>query len=348
MDVPVIDTAPDEREDNIRMVRDSAADVLRDDVARNRALRFGTPGHDPARLKEFAALGWTMVRLPEDRGGLGLGLAGLTAVAEELGRVLSPEPVVSMALVASLLPEESILSGARIVLPAFAPFGADLPRLAGDEVSGQAEPVHLGKIADAWLVQTDCGAALVDASSPGVTVEARTTHDGGHLAALRFERARAIRVEGDMATLREEAALALSAYLLGLAQGAFDITSAYLKDRRQFDRPIGSFQVLQHQMVDLYLELALARATIEQAAEFADRRPDEDGESRRLISLARAQAGQAAGLVTRVSIQMHGGIGYTDEADIGLFLRKYMVLSGLLGGSRFHWARARQLTETRA
>lgn len=348
MEVPTIDVAPDEREDNIRMVRDSAADVLRDDLTRNRALRFGPRGHDPARLKEFAALGWTMLRLPEERGGLGLGLAGLAAVAEELGRVLSPEPVIAMALTAALLPDEAILAGTRIVLPAFAPFGGEQPRLAGDRVTGQAEPVLLGAVADAWLVQTDGGAVLVEAGAPGVSVEAMASHDGGHLAALRFSDAPAARVAGDVEGLREEAALALSAYLLGLAERAFDITGTYLKDRRQFERPIGSFQVLQHRMVDLYLEIALARAAVEQAAEFADRRPEEEAGIRRLVSLARAQAGQAADRVTRAAIQMHGGIGYTDEADIGLFLRKFMVLSGLLGGGRFHWARALQLTETRA
>jgi hypothetical protein len=120
--------------------------------------------------------------------------------------------------------------------------------------------------ADAFVVQTITGAALVRAGAGGVVLQARDSHDGGHLGFLTFEGAAATAIAADMASLRDQAALVLSGQLLGIAETAFDITLAYLKDRRQFDQPIGAFQALQHRMVDLYLELTLMRAAVDSAA----------------------------------------------------------------------------------
>ncbi|TKW65460.1 MAG: acyl-CoA dehydrogenase [Paracoccus denitrificans] len=328
----------EDQDEAVCMVRDSAAGVLAGDLPRNRALRFTEPGHDPARLRDFAGLGWPLLRLPEAQGGLGLGVPALVALAVELGRVLSPEPVVGLALVASLWPDAGVLDGSRIVLPAFAPFGGALLSYDGGRISGTAS-VLLGGAAEGWLVQTAGGAALVRAGAPGLTVTQDATHDGGHLAHLVFDATPAEAVPGDIEALRDEAALAHAGYQLGLAEQAFEITLAYLKDRRQFDRPIGSFQVLQHRLVDLFMELQLARAALEQAAGAGQ--PTQ-------TSVALVQVGQAADLVTRTAIQLHGGIGYSDEADIGLYLRKAMVLKGLFGSARFHRLRALDIGEAAA
>lgn len=347
MDVVHIDSAPDEREDRIRMVRESAEAVLRDDIRRARALRFGTAGYDPAKLEEFAALGWMMTLLPEADGGLGMGLGELVAIASQLGRNLTPEPVLPMALVASILADAGLLEGRRVVLPGLARAGRPAPVFSGGRVTGEVEPVLLGGAASALLVETDRGAALVEAGAEGLTLDIRETHDGGHVAMPRLDGTPALPVDGDMALLREKAVLAHAACCLGLAEAAFEITCVYLKDRQQFGRPIGAFQALQHRMVDLLLELALARATVEQAADTIDRAPAGRREVQRQVSLARLQAGKAADIVTRSAIQLHGGIGYTDEADIGLYLRRSMTLSGLLGSGDFHQMRAFELQKER-
>jgi alkylation response protein AidB-like acyl-CoA dehydrogenase len=336
---------PDERQERIAMVRDSAEGVLRDDLARARRLRFGTKGYESEKLEEFAVLGWIAMLLPENRGGLGLGMSELAAIACELGRRLTPEPVWQMAVAASVLAEDALLAGSAVVLPAFASPGAAIPKLSGDRLTGVVELLPLGGSASAFVVESDAGLVLVSASAEGVTCLVRESHDGAHLARLTFSDVPARRLEGDAWLLREWATLALSAYSLGLSEAAFEITRIYLTDRRQFDKPIGSFQVLQHKMVDLFLELSLARAAVEQAAETCDDRGNDRQEIRRQVSLARIQSGKAADLVTRAAIQLHGGIGYTDEADIGLYLRKNMVLSGLMGSTAFHQARAFELLE---
>lgn len=327
-------TDPTPEEETARLVSEAAAEVLRHDLPRNRALRFALPGHDPARLAKFAELGWTLLAVPEDRGGLGLGLPALAALAEELGCVLSPEPVIPLALVAARLDLPGLVEGRPLILPAFA--GTEAPILAGGRLTGRPAPVLLGAAAAGWLVETADGAALVEAGAPGVTCTAQPTHDGGHLARLHFDGSPARAIPGSLRPLAEAATLAHAAYLLGLATRAFDITLDHLCHRRQFDRPLGAFQALQHRMADLFTALLLARATVEEAA--AEGSP-------RAISLARAQAGEAADLVTRAAIQLHGGIGYTDEADIGLYLRKAMVLSGLYGTPRQHRLRALDLLE---
>lgn len=348
MDISTTDTAPDDREDRLRMVTDSAEAVLRDDLDRARGLRFGVPGFDPEKLMEFAGLGWTMLRVSEADGGLGMGLAELCAVARQLGRRLTPEPVLALAVVAPVLPEalrDDVMAGAAVVLPAFAPYGGAAPVLAGGRLTGTAEPVPLGLGAAAFVVQTTTGAALVAADAPGVTITRQDSHDGGHLAALSFDGAEAEPITCDAEALRDEAALALAAYLLGLAEEAFDITSQYLKDRKQFGQPIGAFQALQHRMVDLYLERALLDAAVEAAAETCDAAGATPDARARAVSLARARAARAAHQITQAAIQLHGGIGYTDEANIGLYLRKTMTLAGLLGTERFHRDRAYALRE---
>ena len=129
----------------------------------------------------------------------------------------------------------------------------------------------------------------------------------------------------------------LAAYLLGTMRRAFAITSEYLGTRTQFDKPIGSFQALQHRMVDLYVQIELTGASVLAAA-----RALEGGDERiavLAVSRAKARAADAAMLVGRQGVQLHGGIGYTDEADIGLYLRKAMTLANLYGGSAAHRAR---------
>ena len=340
----------DEREESVRMISESAAAVLKGDRARARSLRFSDAGFDRARLIEFAELGWMTLRVSEVDGGLGLGVSEMCALTRQLGRELTPEPVPLLAIAAARLPtpsRDAIVSGEQVIIPIFAPYGEAPAGLVDGRLTGRAAPTPFGSGADGFLTQTATGAALVLADAPGVRITRRSTHDGGHLTTLSFSAAKAQAVECSADAMRDEAALALSAYLLGVSETAFEITKTYLTDRRQFGQPIGSFQALQHRMVDLYLEISLLTAAVESAAEHWDNGSGENA-CARLVSLAKARASRASLAVTQASIQLHGGIGYSDEADIGLFLRKAMTLAGVFGTERFHRERAYRLLEAEA
>jgi alkylation response protein AidB-like acyl-CoA dehydrogenase len=338
MEPPVESNGPDEREERVRLIAESAAALLKDERARARSRRFKSLCVDQDKWREFTDAGWLSLRLAEQEGGLGMGVSELCTIAQAVGAGLTPEPIAQAALALPLLParrREAVMAGEQLVLPGFAAAGTPAPHIERGRLSGMCEAVPLGGCADLFLVEVEGGAALVGAMEEGLTLVANETHDGNHLAVLRFADCACEPVETDMARLREEAALVLSAQLLGIADKAFELTLDYLRQRNQFGKPIGSFQALQHRAVDLSLELSLLRAAVEAAAAAFD-----DGAERqdiaRLVSIAKARASRAVHAITQASIQFFGGIGYTDEADIGLYLRKAMTLAGLLGTERQH------------
>jgi alkylation response protein AidB-like acyl-CoA dehydrogenase len=334
-----------ERAENVAMLRDSAAAVVPTggDLRRIRALRFQQPGFDPAIWRTMGDMGWLGLRVPEADGGSGLGMAELCALAEKLGSGLAPEPFVPGVMAATLLPRPAVLDGSKIVLPAWQEAPDTLTPghetiLADGKVTGTKLFVPMAGGADAFLVCTGAGMALVDAHAPGVTVELAATQDGGSFGTIRFENAAAEPIPGDPADAIEEAVLATAATLLGVMESCFALTLDYLRTRKQFGKPIGSFQALQHRAADLKLQIALSRASIESAAATLD--SGASIQARRVaVSRAKARAADAAMLVTRQSIQLHGGIGYTDEYDAGLYLRRVMVLANSFGSSRLHRAR---------
>jgi alkylation response protein AidB-like acyl-CoA dehydrogenase len=335
-----------EREERLRMIEESAEAVLHADRARARGLRYSQPGFERSKWKEFAELGWLAMLVSEDDGGLGMGMAELCVIARHMGRELTPEPLLTAAVIAPLLPadlREQAILGERIVLPAFAAFA---PSLRSDVIGATHEPVVLGQGADAYLIAVNEGACVIERDGLSVPM-LHATHDGGHLVDVRTVPEHGSWLDMDLAPAREKATLALSAYLLGVSETAFQLTLEYLKDRKQFDKPIGAFQALQHRMVDLYLEKLLLEAAVAAAAAAFDH-----GENARvcanLLSLAKARAGKASSVITRSAIQLHGGIGYADEADIGLYVRKSMTLAGLLGTERFHRDRAFMLSGGKA
>ncbi|MBG4655400.1 acyl-CoA dehydrogenase family protein [Pseudomonas aeruginosa] len=335
-----------EREQRLRMIRDSAASLVpRDgDLSRVRRGRFTGSGVDRQAWREVCAMGWPALRLDEALGGSGLGMSEYAALLEALGRGRLPEPLSEAGLVAPLLPEDervALLAAERLVLPAGIAYrdGRRRPRMQEGRLHGEVAHVHLAGAADAWLVACEQGLALVERDADGVELLCEATQDGAHLARLRFRDAPARWLSGEVTEqVLDEAGLACAAYLVGLMDGAFERTLEYLKVRRQFGREIGSFQALQHRMVDLRIQIELSRAMVEQAAAAIDAGASES-ERQRQVSSARVRASEAALLVTRQAIQLHGGIGYTDEADIGLFLRRAMVLLNAHGSLAFHKAR---------
>jgi alkylation response protein AidB-like acyl-CoA dehydrogenase len=345
--------APDlaERAERIRMIRDSAEAVAPRGAGtkRIRALRFQDPGYEPGVLREMGTLGWIGMTVPEEQGGAGLGMGEFCALAEELGAGLVPEPLIPASLSAALLaacPDHAalpqLLAGEVLVLTAWqekpgafdAPGTKDAPRLFLPMATG----------ADLFLLPVREGGklALYELHGAGTDLEIERTQDGGNVGTLRPGFSRAKRVHEDigpvLATALDRAALGTAAYLLGVMEASFALALDYLRTRKQFGRVIGSFQALQHKAADLKVQIALTRASVEAAAELVDDPGADQREKRAAISRAKARASDAALLVTRHVIQLHGGIGYTDEHDAGLYLRKAMVLANQFGPAALHRA----------
>lgn len=340
----------DERAENIRLIRDSARAFVPADgsLGRIRQLRFVAPGFDRQTWREMCEMGWLGLKVPETTGGAGFGMQELCTLAEEFGRGLVPEPLITAALSVSLfgdaIPAE-VLSGERVVLPAWQekanaalePGGATT--LTDGRLFGAKRFVHQVEGADAFLVVNPDWVALVERDTPGLKVTSERTQDGGFVGTVTFDGAKAaLMTRPNIARAFDEATLATAAYLLGVMSRAFEISLDYLRVRKQFDKPIGSFQALQHRATDLKTQIELTRASVAAAARTLD-----NGASGETISAAVSQAkhraSEAVMLVTRESVQLHGAIGYTDESDIGLFVRKAMTLANSFGSATAHRAR---------
>jgi alkylation response protein AidB-like acyl-CoA dehydrogenase len=319
--------ATDDRTESIRMIRDSAGAVAPRgaDSKRVRALRFTTPGFSREIFAEMGALGWIGLAVAEDAGGAGLGLSEAVALAEEIGAGLAPEPLVPAMLSARLL-----AAGDDAALLA-APGTPDAPRVFIPMAAG----------ADAFLlpVREANRIALLALPAAGADVTLETAMDGGTIGTLRADLSRATRVADDVGAVIEqaldEAALATSGLMLGLMERAFDMTLGYLRTRQQFGRIIGTFQSLQHRAADLRIHIALTRAAVESAAAVLD--SGATGAVRQAaVSKAKHRAADSGLLVLRQCIQLHGGIGYTDEYDVGLYLRRGMVIMNQYGSATLH------------
>ena len=340
-------SAAEDRNENVRLLRESAAAVVSPaDLKRIRKLRFQEPGFSRETWKEMCDMGWAALRVPEAQGGSGLGVQEYCALAEELGRGLVPEPLISAVTAASALTGAALseaISGARVILPAWQERAGTLDiggdtTVAGGRANGRKVFITQAAGADAFVVAGRDGLALVARDAAGVSLTLEQTQDGGNFGTLTMDNAACTALPGDLANALDEAALATGAYLLGVMDRAFAITLDYMKTRKQFGKAIGSFQALQHRAADLKIQVALTRASVEAAAVTLDT-SQHPALRQAAVSRAKARAAEASMLVTRQCIQLHGGIGYTDEADIGLFLRKAMVLANLHGGAALHRAR---------
>lgn len=337
--------AADDRDESVRLIRDSAAAIAPPggDTRRIRALRFQAPGFDRAVWTRMCEMGWPGLLIGEADGGSALGMREYCALTEQLGAGLAPEPLIQASMAAGLLSGDALaaqLSGARLVLPAWQERANSLDAIGdtvigANRVNGRKCFIPMAAGADGFLVSGQGGLALVAADAPGATLTVEQTQDGGNFGVLTLVDAPCAHIRGDFSTVFGPATLATAAYLLGVMDRVFAITLDYLKTRQQFGRPIGSFQALQHRAADLKIQVALTRASVESAATALDAGTNGDA-AIAAVSRAKARASDAAMLVTRQAIQLHGGIGYTDEADPGLYLRKAMVLSNLYGSAALH------------
>lgn len=338
----------EDRADSIRMIRESAAAVAPPggDLKRIRALRMQMPGFQPAVWRQMGELGWIGLRVPEAAGGAGLGLGEQTALAEELGAGLAPEPLVPAALSATLLAAAGaqellvpLLAGGSYIVTAWQEAPDTLLAPGSRVASRMFLPFAAGATGFLLPVAEGGKLALYHQPAEGAVVTTEATYDGGHYGTLQPDLDRAQKLADDIGPVLEEAldhaALATGAYLLGGAERAFAMTVDYLKTRQQFGKVIGTFQALQHRAADLKMQLSLMRASIEAAAATVD-----GGAPAPLrqaaISRAKARAAEGAMLVCRQCVQLSGGIGYTDDYDVGLYLRKAMVLANQFGSAALH------------
>jgi alkylation response protein AidB-like acyl-CoA dehydrogenase len=340
-----------------QLLKDSARDFFREQapVSRLRKMRDDKKnGRDPELWREIAALGWAGIIVPEEYGGSGLGYVALGAVLEEGGRTLAASPLHSSALAAASalilagrdaqkkewLPK--IAAGEIIATLAVdeaahhAPAKSKL-KASGGKLSGEKKYVADGHIADLFIVAGQEGALyLVKADAKGLTRRELVTVDSRGAADLAFDNVEAEAMNGGLDVLDailDRARIGMAAEMLGQASEAFAITSEYLKTRRQFGQPIGGFQALQHRAAKLFTELELTRSCVLAALDALDRN---DMRIAEYASLAKARAGETLHLASNEMVQLHGGIGMTDEHDSGLYLKRARVAEALYGNASFH------------
>ena len=361
------------------MVRDSARKFAEGsaNLKAYRARRQTLPGLEPQLVKAMADMGWFGTLIPEAHGGMALPLKALASIVEELGKSLLAEPLVAVAglaaralvhgdneaLKARLLP--ALASGERLIALAWQEEGTSIDPLAiatrakshGNVIclSGRKRFVAGGAAATGFLVTAMAADGLavywVDATAPGLTISHEWRADGSPATALVLDGVQVdasqclacgARAEEALARAIDEAAVLSAAELLGVMTAALDITLEYMRTRVQFDRPIGSFQALQHRAADLYLQRELAAAALSSAIATLDTRAD--ATARQIAaSRAKSRCSEAGMRIARDAIQLHGAMGFTDECDAGLYLKRTIVLSGWLGNATVHKARVSRL-----
>ena len=366
-----------------RMLADTVAPFMADEGAIRKQLRHWrdtgcTDGFGHGLWRQFAELGLTAILIPESHGGAGLGQVEAGIVLEEIGRNLTPSPFLTTAVAAVRALEGS--AQAERWFPGIAA-GEAVAALAIDEgrhhdpaaialqarrsgngfsLSGAKQFVVHGASADVILVAARTGGSAgetqgltlfaVDRGAKGLEVENICLADASKAARLKLDNvevdADAVvgEVDGGWAPLSRalNAGRAGSASeLVGVAAGASEMTFDYLKQRKQFGKLIGEYQALQHRAAHLFGEIEIARAASLKAAQLLDAG---DPRAELMTSVAKAKAAKSAALAVQEGVQMHGGIGMTDEHDIGLYMKREAVLSELFGGPRYHAGRVAELS----
>ncbi|MEZ5994930.1 MAG: acyl-CoA dehydrogenase family protein [Hyphomonadaceae bacterium] len=342
--------------DEQQMLQDAARDFFREQapVSRLRKLRDERKnGRDPELFAEMAAMGWAGIIIPEEYGGAGLGYVGLGLVLEAAGRTLVASPLHSSALTgasalllagsdaqkSAWLPK--IASGEAIATLAVDERSHHAPaksamRVSGGKLTGKKAYVADGHIADLLIVALADGLCLVRSDAPGLTRRELVTVDSRGAADLIFEGVPVEEMFGGaniLDAVLDRARIGLSAEMLGQAVQAFEVTSDYLKTRRQFGQVIGGFQALQHRAAKLFTEIELTRSCVFAALDALDRNAEDIAV---YASLAKARAAETLHLASNEMVQLHGGIGMTDEHDAGLYLKRARVAEALYGGAAFH------------
>ena len=314
---------------------------------------------------EMAAMGFAGIVVPEEHGGVDMGFQAAGLLAEQMGANLSASPFLSTSILAATVLREAGSEAQKAEwLPKIAA-GETVMAVALDEgvkhnpanietraeasgngfrITGDKAMVVDGHVADTLIVaaRTDDGVAffLVDPKADGVEVERTIMVDAHNAARISLD----VEVDGDALIGETNAEDAMhkmlaagrgvvAAELLGAGGAAFRTTVDYIRERKQFGVPVGSFQALQHRASHLYSELEIARSAVIGALTALDAGDEKAGD---YCAMAKAKLGEVAKLAALEGVQMHGGVGMTDEYDIGLYLKRVRVLQELLGDAAYH------------
>jgi len=344
-------------------------------VAHLRSLRDSkdATGFSRDLWKAFAEMGFSGLLVPENFGGSGLGYVEAGVVMEEIGRNLMPSPFLSTAVLAvSALSRGGSAAQKSEYLPKFAD-GSLLAALAVDEgakhrplqtkmaamrsgngfkLNGAKALVVDGHTADLLIVAGRTGGAagerngltlfLVDPKAKGVAIERTMMVDAHNAARIEFAN---VEVDADhvLGEVDQGGALldgvlnvgrgAVASEMVGLSEEVFGRTVTYLKERKQFGKLIGEFQALQHRAAQLYIDIEITRAAVLKALQTLDGDFEHAGAA---VAVAKARAGTTATLAVQEGVQMHGGMGMTDQFDIGFFMKRARVCQELFGDSNYH------------
>ena len=356
-----------------QMLKTSAKEFLTENapISALRKLRDDNDpkGYDPALWKQMAELGFAGIAIPEEFGGMGFGYTGLGQVLEESGRTLTASPLISTALLgatlinlagnnkqkAALLP--AIADGNLLVSVANEESNAHKPFEAattytkdGDKliINGTKKFVLDGSAANKFIVTAKESTAsglmliIVDAQANGLSIERTPMMDSRNAVTLTFNNVQAntadiLDAEGKgkaaLGKALDIARIGLSAEMLGAMMEAYDRTIAYLKERQQFGVPIGVFQGLQHRAADMYCEIEICKSLVIKSLQAID------SNSKGLAvyaSMTKAKVSEVLKRVTNEAIQMYGGIGMTDEEEIGFFMKRARVAQRTFGDTNYH------------
>ena len=323
--------------------------------------------------KAFAEMGFTGLLVPENFGGSGLGCVEAGMVMEEIGRTLMPSPFLATSvLAASALSRGGSEAQKAAHLPRISD-GSLLAALAIDEgakhrplqinlqavrsgngfrLNGAKAFVVDGHTADLLIVAARSGGSagerngvtlfLVDPKAKGIAIERTAMVDSHNAARIEFSN---VEVNADhvLGEVDQGAALlegvlnigrgAVASEMVGLSEEVFGRTVTYLRERKQFGKLIGEFQALQHRSAQLYIDIEITRAAVLKALQTLDGDFDKAGAA---VAVAKARAGSTATLAVQEGVQMHGGMGMTDQFDIGFFMKRARVCQELFGDANYH------------
>lgn len=345
------------------------------DHKRLREHRQKLPGYDAALVRKMADLGWFGILVPEEYGGLGLGFAEMSVVLQELGKGLLAEPLLATVVLAGqtmLHGDNDALK--RELLPKMVE-GSLRPCVAWQEDTGGLELMPVQTVAqseggrtrltgrkrfvggageaDGFLVTARgtqsggevAGVYWVPAGSKGLEVSHEWRADGTPSAILMLE---GVEVESGhvlntpsataldgLGRAVEQTCVMASAETLGVIEATLEMTLEYMRNRVQFGKAIGTFQALQHRAADLYIQQELVRAVLGDAVQTLDGGGSAE-ECSRIASRCKSRSSEAGLRITREAIQLHGAIGFTDEYDLGLYVKRALVLSAWLGNATAH------------
>ena len=354
------------------MLKSSAKELLdlKSPISLMRELRDDNYNQfDPDLWKEMVEMGWTALTVPEEYNGLNFGYVGLGQVIEEMGKKLTISPMISTVLISTTIVGlsknevlksklfDEIMSGKKLCTLAHEESSHHNPNIDLSIISNNNEKFILngkkrfvidGTISDYLIVSANSESngslelVIIDSKSKGITFNNKVHMDSKIYSDIsfnnvEFSKDNFLSTENDgkkiLKKVLDIACVGLAAEMLGNIQQAFDMTIQYLKEREQFGVKIGSFQALQHRSAIMFGEIELCKSIVLKALQAID---SGDENLPELASLAKSKLGLTSKLVTNEAVQMHGGIGVTDDADIGFFLKRVRVSQRIFGDSNYH------------